>query len=69
MKNETFGFGDVLVSVAILMMLLKWAGVLVCSWMAINRFTIFVLIYLVIYFILDTTIKVIDSVIAKKRDE
>ena len=69
MKNETFGFGDILVSVSILMMIMKWVGVLAVAWSAINRFTIFVLIYLVVYFLLDTTIKVVDTVIAKKRDE
>lgn len=68
MEENKIGFGDILVSVSILMMLLKWSGVLAVAWSAINRFTIFVLIYLLVGFVIDTTIKVIDMAVSK-RDE
>lgn len=68
-RENRFGFGDVLIGVAILMMIMKWAGILTASWVAINRFNVLTIIYLVVCFFIDTTIKVIDSAIAKKRDE
>lgn len=70
MKNDkSLGLGDLFIAVAFVLMAFKMTGVITIGWLAIYHFSIFVLIYLVICFILDVVIKVIDAVIAKRRDK
>jgi predicted neutral ceramidase superfamily lipid hydrolase len=65
-KSENLGFGDFLIVIAFLLMIMKWTGVLTVSWIAINHFNLFVLIYLVICFIVDLTIKVVDTAVKSR---
>ncbi|MFT9040162.1 hypothetical protein [Schleiferilactobacillus harbinensis] len=70
MKNiKNYGLGDLFIVTAFLLMTFRVTGIITTSWLAINHFNFFVLIYLVICFILDTSIKLIDVAIAKKRDK
>jgi hypothetical protein len=69
MKNEKIGFGDILLYSTLLMLTMKYTGILSASWLAICQFSFFVVAYLAIYFLLDVVIKVVDTVIAKKRDK
>lgn len=66
-KENRVGFGDVLITVAILMMIMKWVGVLTVSWGAIYHFNLFVLIYLVVVFVIDLTIAIVDAAIEKRE--
>ena len=68
MKNDkSLGLGDLFIVTAFVLMALKLTGVITTSWMAISNFSIFVLIYLVICFILDVIITVVGYAIDKKR--
>lgn len=67
-NNKTFGLGDLFIATAFLLMLFRMTGVITTSWVALNNFNIFVIIYLIVCFLIDVIIKVID-VIIKKRDE
>lgn len=71
MKNSEnrVGFGDVLLGVAMLLMIMKWTGVTTISWLAICNFNIFTIIYLLVTLFLDVAIKIIDAAIEKKRDD
>lgn len=70
MKSENrVGFGDVLIYAALLILSLKATGIIGASWLAISQFGFFVVAYLVIFFVIDVVINVIDAIIAKKRDE
>ncbi|GEK06639.1 hypothetical protein [Schleiferilactobacillus harbinensis] len=69
MKNKTFGLGDLFIAVAFVLMTFRMTGIITTSWVAITNFSFFVLIYLVVCFIIDVIIKVVDTVIAKKRDK
>lgn len=68
-KENRIGFGDVLVYSVLLVLAMQFTGILNTSWMAIYHFSLFVLIYLTVYFVLDLVLAIIDSAIAKKRDE
>lgn len=69
MKNiKTFGLGDLFIVTAFLLIAFRMTGIITTSWIAISNFSIFVIIYLIVCFILDVAIKVID-VIIKKRDK
>lgn len=70
MKNiKTFGLGDLFIVTAFLLIAFRMTGIITTSWVAITHFNIFVLIYLIVCFIIDVIIKVVDTVIAKKRDK
>jgi hypothetical protein len=66
MKNESLGFGDVLIYSTLLMLAMKWTGIFNASWTAIYNFSIFVLIYLAVYFTIDLTIALVSAIIAKR---
>ncbi|HAT55616.1 MAG TPA: hypothetical protein DCW31_10360 [Lactobacillus sp.] len=68
MKNEKIGFGDVLIYSLLLILSMKVTGIIGGSWATIYNFSIFVLTYLFIYFVIDVIIKVITAAI-EKRDE
>ncbi|WP_063515662.1 hypothetical protein [Schleiferilactobacillus harbinensis] len=68
-NNKTLGFGDMLIFSVIFLVLFRLTGVVSISWIAVYNFSIFVLLYLIIYFVIDVVVKVIDAVVAKRRDE
>lgn len=69
MKNENrVGFGDVLICATLLMLAMKWTGIIAVSWLALYNFSIFALIYLAVYFTIELAIALIDSAI-EKRDK
>jgi hypothetical protein len=67
-NNEKYGFGDVLVYSVLLLLAMKWTGILTASWTAIYNFSVFVLIYLAVYFVIELAIAIVAAVI-KKREE
>lgn len=67
-KENRIGFGDILIYSVLLALAMKCTGILTASWVAIYHFSIFVLIYLIVIFVIDLAIATIDAVI-KKRDE
>ncbi|QFR65005.1 hypothetical protein LH991_14145 [Schleiferilactobacillus harbinensis] len=67
-KENRIGFGDVLIYSVLLALAMKCTGLLTASWVAIYHFSLFVLIYLAVYFVIDLVIAIIDAVI-KKREE
>ena len=69
MKNENrVGFGDVLIYSVLLMLAMKWTGIISVSWIALYRFSIFALIYLAVYFTIELVIAIVSAIIAKRRD-
>lgn len=68
MKNDkSLGLGDLFIISAIFLTLLRLTGIISTSWTAIYHFNIFVLIYLIVVFIIDLVIAIIDAAVKKRE--
>lgn len=68
MKNDkSLGLGDLFIISAIFLTLLRLTGIISTSWTAIYHFNIFVLIYLIVVFLIDLVIAIIDAAVKKRE--